>query len=680
MTNSLLLAQNQKIWQWLRPSGGMSIDWSENIGCDSDNNLFVCGTFMDTFHCGQEEVTSAGGDDAYVAEYNEDGIVVNLWKGGGKRSDQANCLAVSKNNEVLIGGNMIDTLSFGNLHYPAKGPRLYIAKLNSQGDVAWISALIPTNASLFLLGVDAVGKIYASGVFSGNLSSGNFSLDSHGGNDIFLARLSSSGEIEDLVSFGGIGDDIPTALTITPSGKIILAGSSTQPGSFQGFTLDPVPAPYQTGAFIAALDGNFNFSWKTQVLSAEYVNISSLKADQQDNIYAGGSFGFNIVTGESVITTQGSTDGFLIKYDLSGKNLWTRGFGSWYYDYVVGLAIDKKDRIIAVGSVGDTLKIDNLIVPAANSNSSLAIQFTPNGKATWGDCISGSGRNSNNDAVFDQTGNLYIVGTFTNTIEKDTGVYTSAGDYDIYLTKYYSCPTDRAEILGKNMICPGSSIELSIQEGYNQIVWNDTLFNTESILVSQPGQYRVSMLDSHQCTLADTIDVSLEVVTGFSLGTDLSVPVDSTVILKAPEDFSDLIWQDNSHNDTFLASADNLEPGTRMFWLTALDPKGCIESDTILISFYPLSGLNIQIKNRIILYPNPVKDFLNCAFTADMPPNSTIEITDIYGRNIISQSIGQDHSGSSLKIDLTPVIPGVYYLRVRNKERNLSEAICVVKE
>ncbi len=680
LTNSYLLAQNQKIWQWLRPSGGILYEWSENIGCNSYNNVFVCGTFMDTFHCGPQEITSAGGDDAYVAQYTEDGSVVNLWKGGGRRSDQANCMAVSNNNEVLIGGNMIDTVSFGNLHYSARGPRLYIAKLSSQGDVSWISSLIPTNASLFLLGVDTEGKIYASGVFSGNLASGNFSLDSHGGNDIFLARLSSSGVIEDLVAFGGVGDDIPSALTITPSGKIILAGSSTQPGSFQGFTLDPLPSSYHAGAFIAALDGNFNFKWKTQVLSGEYVNISSLKADQQDNVYAGGSFGFNIAIGESVISTQGYTDGFLIKYDLSGKNLWARGFGSWYYDYVNGLAIDKKGRIIAIGSLSDTLKIDNLILPAPHINSSLAIQFSPDGKATWGDCISGNGRNSNNDAVFDQAGNLYIVGSFSNTIEKDTAVFASNGDYDIYLAKYYSCPTDRAEILGKNRICPGSSIELSIQEGYNRIAWNDTLFNTEIINIDKPGQYRVSMLDSHQCFLADTVEVGWEVLTGFSLGTDLSVPVDSAVLLNAPEDFSDLIWQDNSHNNTFLATADNLEPGTRQFWLTALDPKGCIESDTIQISFYSLSGLDNQTENRIIIYPNPVKDFLTCSFTASVPANSSIEITDLYGRNVVSQSIEHDHSASTLKIDLSHINPGVYYLRLKNKEANLTESICVVKE
>jgi hypothetical protein len=160
----------------------------------------------------------------------------------------------------------------------------------------------------------------------------------------------------------------------------------------------------------------------------------------------------------------------------------------------------------------------------------------------------------------------------------------------------------------------------------------------------------------------------------------MSIPVDSAVLLKAPEDFSNFIWQDNSGNDTFLAGADNLEPGNRLFWLSATDPKGCIESDTILISFYPLSELTNQINNRIILYPNPFKDFLYCAFPTDIFHNSTLEITDVYGRIIKSQSIEQDQPASTIRIDFSHIIPGVYYLRLKNKEGNLSASSCVVKE
>lgn len=679
MTNRLLLAQNQKIWQWLRPMGGQLWDRYGGIGCDSENNLYLTGSFMDVMHYEQRSITTAGSSDIFVAKYDEEGTLKDLWQGGGKLNDEAFCMAVSNNNDVLIGGIITDTVTMGNLYSTARGQRLFIAKLASGGNFSWMSTLVSPNASLFLLCTNTNGKIYAAGVFNGNISAGSFSLDSKGGQDIFLAQYNMAGVIEKLVSFGGIGNDVPSALTVTGPGKIVMAGSSTHPGSFQGFPLDAVPAPYHAGSFIVALDENLNYSWKTQILSSEYIDISGLGSDQWGNIYAGGSFGFDIALEDTIIKTKGTTDGFLIKYDMSGSTLWCRSIGSWYYDHIYDLVIDKFGRTVVTGSSGDTISIDNLVIPC-EANYPLAIQFSPEGKAIWGHCIPGSGMNFNDNAVFDKNANLFIAGSFHNTIEKDTVTFNTKGDQDLYLTMYYSCPTDRAEIIGKDAICPGSSIELSIHGDYNHVIWNDNLNDSLKITVDKPGQYWVTMMDNHRCNLADTTQIRLEELTGFSLGADMSIPVDSSVLLRAPDDFSNFMWQDNSSNDTFLAIADNLEPGTKLFWLTALDPKDCIESDTILISFYPLSGFKNYLKDGVILYPNPVKDLLTCTLPADMPQISSAEIIDIYGRTILWQNIEQDQSASTVWIDFSRIIPGVYYLRFKNKDGNLIESGCVVKE
>jgi hypothetical protein len=679
LTNSYLMAQNQKIWQWLRPMGGQLWDRHGGLGCDSENNLYVIGSFMDVFHCKEQSITAAGSSDIFVAQYDEEGNIIDLWQGGGKRNDEAFCMAVSKNNDVLIGGIITDTVTMGNLYSPGRGQRLFVAKLGTSGDFSWMSTLVSSNASLFLLATDSNGKIYAAGAFNDNLSAGGFTLNSQGGQDIFLARFNSEGVIEHLTAFGGIGNDIPSAFSMTESGQILLAGSSTHPGSFQGIPLDPVSAPYQTGSFIAALDENFNYSWKTQILSSEYINLSGLGTDPQGNIYAGGSFGFNMALADTVIATKGVTDGFIIKYDMSGSVLWSRSIGSWYYNYVNDLAVDKYGRAVISGSLGDTLEIDGLILNG-DANSAMAIQFSPKGKALWADCITGSGRNFNDNVVFDKNANLFLAGSFTNTIEKDTATYTSTGDQDLYLAMFYSCPTDRAEILGKEAICPGSSIELSIHEGYNHVLWNDTLNDALQITVDKPGRYWVTMNDDHSCNLADTTDIRMEEITGFSLGEDLSIPVDSSVILQGPEDFSDFTWQDDTHNNTMLASALNQEPGTQLYWLTAVDPKGCFEADTLMISFYPLSGLENQTKNGVIFYPNPVKDYLTCAFTEDTPPLSAIEITDIYGRLILSQGVDRSQSTSGSQLDFSQIIPGIYCLRLKYDSGKLSDGILVVKE
>ena len=71
---------------------------------------------------------------------------------------------------------------------------------------------------------DANGNTYVTGWFTGNMTMGSTSLTVQGNNDIYLAKLDSTGAPIWAVSAGGTGDDRAYGLAIDANGDLYLTG------------------------------------------------------------------------------------------------------------------------------------------------------------------------------------------------------------------------------------------------------------------------------------------------------------------------------------------------------------------------------------------------------------------------------------------------------------------------
>lgn len=417
-----------------------------------------------------------------------------------------------------------------------------------------------------------------------------------------------------------------------------------------------------------------------QIACEEFGHIASVKQDAHGSIYAAGSFNHNIWL-EDTLTSKGYSDIFLLKYGSNGSLMWGREFGTWYYDYAVHLLIDNLGGTIITGSLGDTLFIDDLQVnPLSGNNSALAIQFTTDGRATWADCISGNGRNFSGGAVIDRKGNLYLTGTFQGMFRKESNSLTSLGDQDVFLARYFNCPEGESEINGHSVICPGKSTLLTVKQEYKNVVWNDTIADQNYILAEKPGEYRVTMVDKTGCVLSDTLEVTLDDLSYFSLGNDLSIQVEQEFELRAPENFTKYRWQDNSEDPTFIVRSENGKPGTYTYWLTAMDSLGCDVCDTISVEFYLSTGWFDPMQVQLIVYPNPVEDWLYWSLNTDKTCQLIVELTDCNGKIILNQYIGQYLPGTTMKIDFSDFPAGSYFLRLKKVSGQISDNVCIIRQ
>ena len=103
---------------WAKRAGGTSTDEGHGIAVDGAGNSYVTGDFRDSATFGPGEtnattLTSAGGDDIFVAKYEASGDLVWAKRAGGTSTDEGHGIAVDGAGNSYVTGDFRDSATFG---------------------------------------------------------------------------------------------------------------------------------------------------------------------------------------------------------------------------------------------------------------------------------------------------------------------------------------------------------------------------------------------------------------------------------------------------------------------------------------------------------------------------------------------------------------------------------------
>jgi len=157
--------------------GGEGRDFANDVAIDADGNIYVVGRTENNL--GENEIS--GDFDAFIAKYNPDLTRDWIELVGTEGNDEANAIAIDRNNNIYITGE-----TQGNLEGENNGGADY-----------WLSQINPEDGSIitstqngspeddiaFDLDVDDSGNIYLTGETDGVLGS-----NSIGGQDAWVAK------------------------------------------------------------------------------------------------------------------------------------------------------------------------------------------------------------------------------------------------------------------------------------------------------------------------------------------------------------------------------------------------------------------------------------------------------------------------------------------------------------
>jgi len=257
----------------------------------------------------------------------------------------------------------------------------------------WAKSVGGTNLEKsFDVVTDAIGQSYTTGYFEGTVDfdpgSGVSNLTSNGGRDIFIQKLDANGNFLWANSIGSTGNDEGKSLAIDLIGSMI----------------------YLTGYFEGSAD-------------------------------------FDPGTGTSVLSSNGSRDIFIQKFDASGNYVWANSIGSTDFDYGFSIAVSNQvpnNAVCVTGRFKGSVDFDPgagtaTLTSSSGSIDAFILKLDANGNYTWARKLSGAGTSAGNGVIIDVAGNVVTTGYFTNTIDFDPGVAivnaSSNGLDDVFVHK-----------------------------------------------------------------------------------------------------------------------------------------------------------------------------------------------------------------------------------------------------
>ncbi len=272
--------------QWQKTFGVEEDDEANSIQQTKDGGYIVAGW---TYYFG-----SGWQDDVYILKLNSKGEV--QWQktfGGEYDDDVANSIQQTKDGGYIVAGW---TESFGSGYKD-----VYILKLNAKGDLEW--------QKTFGGGDSDVANSIQQTTDGGYIVAGCTKSFGSGGEDVYILKLNSTGEIEWQKTFGGKADDEANSIQQTKDGGYIVAGWTDSFGS--GYE----------DVYILKLNSKGEVEWQKM--------FGGRKDDVANSIQQTMDGGY-IVAGWTKSFGSGYGDVYILKLDSKGDLEWEKTFDSGY--------------------------------------------------------------------------------------------------------------------------------------------------------------------------------------------------------------------------------------------------------------------------------------------------------------------------------------------------------------
>jgi len=213
----------------------------------------------------------------------------------------------------------------------AGAKNIFLQKYDPAGNRIWLQET-GTPGDDYAKGI----SLYAGGVFVAGYTTGALpGQASLGGTDANLIKFDSQGNVTWARQYGSGENDYVYSVAAGSSG--VYSGGFTY-GSLPGHTSRGGP-----DAFIARHDPAGNLLWTRQFGTSASDYVYSVSAGPAGIYAAGTSYG--VLPGQA---GSGNADGFIIRYDSEGNQVWTRQFGTAADDYVNSITV-AGDGIYAAG-------------------------------------------------------------------------------------------------------------------------------------------------------------------------------------------------------------------------------------------------------------------------------------------------------------------------------------------
>lgn len=322
---------------------------------------------------------------------------------GGTDNDEITAITTDAAGNIYVTGKFGGTADFdpgpGIANLTSLGIfDAFVAKLTASGNLVWVKQLGGLGALGGIdIAVDDLGNVYSTGAFEGTADfdpgAAAFNMTSNGADDAYISKLDASGNFVWAKSIGGTSYDSGSEIILDALGNVVIGGAF-----FGSVDMDPgaaVSTFTSNGShdiFILKLNpsGNFLTAFNLGAGSSEY--ISGMAVDAQNNLYLTGDYSytvdFNPNSTPFTMSSVGSSDVFICKYDTDDFLIWAKSVGGIDQEYPQGIVLNSVGDVLVAGTFFDTCDFDPgagvaEYVPTAGFGNAFVLSLSSNGDYNW---------------------------------------------------------------------------------------------------------------------------------------------------------------------------------------------------------------------------------------------------------------------------------------------------------
>ena len=392
---------------WHKWFGAKSNTRINNIFTNDTDDIFISGSTVESLF-GEP---AQGKDEGFVAKLDSGGQVIwHIWLSS-KEEDYVDGISLDqKGNLYLIGSTK--GLLFGEM---AKGEwDAILLKYDSSGKKLWHSWFSSDKMDrLNHIAIDSKNAVYLSGISIGNM----FSEPNQGEWDSFVVKLDEQGKEIWHKWLASGGDDFDKALLLDASDSLIVSIASDGP-------LLGHKNKGKTDTLIIKYDSKGKILWQKWLAGAGYQEIASLVLDKSNNLIVSG-YSDDGLFGEN---NKGQGDGFLLKTNPAGQEVWHKWLSSAKADLYSSAVVDSTGKVFTVAYSESKLNLNS----TQQTGNQYLIKFDQDGKKLWQKDLPPPGLESLLLLSTDASGHLYISASTESSFYGET----NKGFADMFLAKY----------------------------------------------------------------------------------------------------------------------------------------------------------------------------------------------------------------------------------------------------
>lgn len=337
---------------WSERFGGTSNDFGRAVKADSIGNLIVAGRFMGTVDFGGGSLTNIGSSSLFVAKYTAEGV--HQWSKayGGTSSDViVQNIALDSSGNVVVIGYFTGAVNFGGgVLTSAGGNDIFLAKYSgATGAHVWSKRFGNTQDDAgYGVAVDEFGNVIVTGGFKGSVDFGGGALVAYASSaDFFVAKYTASGTHQWSKRVTNTGDDYGYSVVTDGSGDILLTGYFSGKIDFGGGVLTSAGL---FDIFVVKYSGAGTHVWSKRLGSTQDDFGYGIDVDGSGNVMVTGAFKGSVDFGGGLLSSVALQDIFLAKYSgTDGTHQWSRRFGGSSDDVVNRIAVDENGDLVVTG-------------------------------------------------------------------------------------------------------------------------------------------------------------------------------------------------------------------------------------------------------------------------------------------------------------------------------------------